>query len=142
MKKFYIPVFAAVLLLMSFLSQAQVTYISIATNPSGFTLDDARFWTGVTGPPPNPCNNCTIKIFADVSMVQNGSSSVTTSNTCAPCFFLNNIVLNNSTINLYGATTFTVNSYLQLFNTNVTIGNDPVSTETIKLNDQVDLNGT
>jgi hypothetical protein len=75
-------------------------------------------------------------------MVQNGSSSVMTSNTCAPCSFLNNIVLNNSTINLYGATTFTVNTYLQLFNTNVTIGNDPVSTEIIKLNDQVDLNGT
>jgi hypothetical protein len=142
MGKFYSSIFTAVLIFASFLSQGQVTYISIASNPSNYTLDDARFWVGGV-PPPNPCTNCALKIFANVSIVQNGSSSVTTSNTCLPgCNFLNNIRLNTSTINLYGATTLTINTYLRLFNTNITIGNDPVSTEYIKLNDQVDLNGT
>ena len=56
--------------------------------------------------------------------------------------WLNDVVINNSTINAYGNTTLTFNTYVQLFNTNITIGNDPVSTENIKLNDQVDLNGT
>jgi hypothetical protein len=139
MKKFYIPVFTAVFLLISFFSQAQVTYTSIATNPGNFTLDDARFWVGAQ--PPNPCNNCIIKILSDVTMVQNGFSSDVTHN-CGGCTFLNDVVLNGSSINLYGATTFSINTYLELFNTNITIGNDPVSSEYIKLNDQVDLNGT
>jgi Domain of unknown function (DUF4082) len=56
--------------------------------------------------------------------------------------FLDNATLTGSTINLYGSTTFTLNTYLQLFNSSITLGNDPVSTEAIKLNDQLDLNGT
>jgi hypothetical protein len=56
--------------------------------------------------------------------------------------WLNDVVLNGSTINVYGSTTLTFNTYVQLFNTSITIGNDLVSTEYIKLNDQVDLNGT
>ena len=56
--------------------------------------------------------------------------------------FLNDVVINNSTLNVYGSTTLTINTYLELFDTNITIGNDPVSPEYIKLNDQVDLNGT
>jgi Domain of unknown function (DUF4082) len=56
--------------------------------------------------------------------------------------WLNDVVINNSTINVYGSTTFTFNTYAELFNTSITIGNDPVSAEYIKLNDQVDLNGT
>jgi hypothetical protein len=142
MKKFYISIFTAIFLLMGILSQAQ-TFVSISANVgvgSPYTLDDARFWVGGI-PPPNPCNACTIKIFADVTMVQNGFSSDPADN-CVGCTFLNDVVLNGSTINLYGNTTLTVNTYLELFNTNITIGNDPVSTETIKLNDQVDLNGT
>ena len=43
MKKFYIPIFAMVFILSSFLSQGQV-YNSITSNPSNYTLDDARFW--------------------------------------------------------------------------------------------------
>jgi hypothetical protein len=142
MKKFYISIFTAIFLLMGFLSQAQV-YVSIPANVgvgSPYTLDDARFWVGGI-PPPNPCNGCTIKIFTDVSMVQNGFSSAAADN-CVGCTFLNDVVLNNSVINVYGNTTLTINTYLELFNTNITIGNDPVSIETIKLNDQVDLNGT
>jgi hypothetical protein len=56
--------------------------------------------------------------------------------------WLNDVVINNSTINAYGSVTLTFNTYVELFNTSITIGNDPVSAEYIKLNDQVDLNGT
>src|ERR1700738_742465 len=69
MKKFYIPIFTATLLFTWFLSQAQGTYISIASNPGNFTFDDPRFWVGGV-PPPNPCNSCTIKILSNVTMVQ------------------------------------------------------------------------
>src|ERR1700688_3513926 len=104
MKKFYISILAAVFLLTTFSLQAQppVTYISITSNPSNFTLDDANFWqNGV--PPPNNCTNCIIKIYSDVTMVQNGHSSNAAFNTCLPgCTFLNDVVLFNSTINVYG----------------------------------------
>jgi Domain of unknown function (DUF4082) len=298
MKKFYTPIFTAVLVLISFLLQGQV-FNSITSNPFNYTLDDVRFWQGGIQPG-NPCNNCTIKIFSNVTMVQccgfstavnpvaasvftsqtptsgifndlpvtlgmrfqasvagsiNGARfykvpgmvgphigilydnigtvirTVTFTNETAsgwqtqnfatpftatagatyviavyfsdgnyladhlffatagltngvltalqdgtpdpngiytyggaPAFptstsqssnywvdinfsgsdgiWLNNVVINNSTINVYGSTTLTFNTYVQLFNTNITIGNDPVSPEFIKLNDQVDLNGT
>src|SRR5258708_28380707 len=129
MKKFYIPIFAVVFLLTSFLSRAQTTYTSISSNPLGFTLDDGNFWVGGIAAP-NPCNNCIIKIYADVSMVQNGFSSVPAYN-CGSCTFLNDVVLNNSSVNVYGNTALSVNTYLQLFNSTIVIGNDPVSTETI-----------
>ncbi len=298
MKKFYIPIFTAVLILISDLSRGQV-YNSITSNPFHYTLDDIRFWQGGIQPG-NPCNNCTIKIYSDVTMVKccgfstavnPVASSVFTSQTPsggvipdmpvtlgmrfqatvagsingarfyklpgmagphigilydntgvairtvtftgetasgwqtqnfaipftaaagttyviavyfpdgnyladhfffasagvtngvltalqdgtpdpngvytyggAPAFptstfesnnywvdinfsgsdgiWLNDVVINNSTINAYGNTTLTFNTYVELFNTSITIGNDPVSTENIKLNDQVDLNGT
>jgi hypothetical protein len=141
MKKIYTSIFTAGLLLSSFLSQGQVTYTSITSNPLGYTLDDANFWQGGTGAPLNPCTDCTIKIYADVKMVQNGFSTVAAYN-CGGCTFLNDVVLNNSTINVYGNTTLAINTYLELFDSQITIGNDPTSTEVIKLNDQVDLNGT
>ena len=303
MKKFYVPIFAAVFLLISFSSQGQV-YNSISSNPSGYTLDDPRFWVGA--PPPNPCTNCTIKIYSDVTMVQccglsstatpvaatvftsqtpsgntfndgqsltlgmrfqstvagnitgarffktlamggthtavlydntgttvlagpttfvgetasgwqtqnfpvpflaaanttyviavfysdgnytsdnNYFTTATTNNpltalqdvqpggpfndvyvySVAPAFpansngrstnywvdvnfsyttdfpALNDVVLNTSTVNVYGNTTLTFSTYVELFNSSITIGNDPVSTENIILNDQVDLNGS
>jgi Domain of unknown function (DUF4082) len=303
MKKFYIPVFTSVIILTSIFSQGQV-YNSITSNPFNYTLDDIRFWQGGIQPP-NPCNNCTIKIYSNVTMVKccgfsststpiattvftsqtpsgsnfNDGMSLTlgmrfqstiagnitgarfyktsamggthvailydnignillgpttfvgetasgwqTQNFPAPfsaapnttyviaVFYgdgnytaddhyfttattnspltalqdvqpggpfndvfnyngvptfpnssngkstnywvdvdfsyttdgpwLNDVVLNNSTINVYGNTTLTFNTYVQLFNTSITIGNDPVSPEYIKLNDQVDLNGS
>jgi Domain of unknown function (DUF4082)/Secretion system C-terminal sorting domain len=298
MKKFYTPIFTAVLILISFLLEGQV-FNSITSNPNGYTLDDIRFWQGGIQPG-NPCNNCTIKIFSDVTMVKccgfstavnPVASSVFTSQTpassvfndlpvtlgmrfqpsvagsingvrfykeagmngphigvlydnaggiirtvnfasetasgwqtqnfaipftatagatyviavyfsdgnyladhlffatsgvtngvltalqdgtpdpngvftygAAPAFptstsqssnywvdinfsgsdgiWLNDVVLNGGTINVYGSTTLTFNTYVQLFNTSITIGNDPVSQENIKLNDQVDLNGS
>jgi hypothetical protein len=140
MKKFYIPIFAVVFLLTSLLSHAQTTYISISSNPSGFTLDDGNFWVGGIAPP-NPCNDCIIKIYADVSMVQNGFSSVPAYN-CGGCTFLNDVALNNSSVNVYGNTALSINTYLQLFNSTIVIGNDPVSIETIFVNDQVDLDPT
>jgi hypothetical protein len=143
MKKFYIPIFAVAFLLSSLLSQAQTTYTSISSNPLNLTLDDSSFWVGgrLINTPPNPCNNCIIKIYTDVSMVQNGFSSVPAYN-CGGCTFLNDVVLNNSTVNLYGNATLSVNTYLQLFNSSITLGNNPVSTETIFVNDQVDLDPT
>ena len=68
MKKFYIPIFTAVLILISDLSRGQV-YNSITSNPFHYTLDDIRFWQGGIQPG-NPCNNCTIKIYSDVTMVK------------------------------------------------------------------------
>jgi Secretion system C-terminal sorting domain len=140
MKKFYTPIFTMFFLIASFSSQGQITYTSILTNPSNFTLDDIRFWQGGIQPP-NPCSNCIIQIFANVTMVQNGFSTDPAHN-CGGCTYLNDVVINTSTLNVYGSTTLTINTYLELFNTNITIGNDPVSLEYIKLNDQVDLNGT
>ncbi len=144
MKKFYIPVFTAVFLLSSFLSQAQVTYNSITSNPLGYTLDDFRFWVGGV-PPPNPCNLCTINIYTDVTMVpENGAlaanGGVQTTATDGP--FLNDVVVNGGSINIYGATTLTINTYVEFFNSKFTLGNDPTSPETISFNDQLDLNGT
>ena len=75
-------------------------------------------------------------------MVQNGFSSVAAYN-CGGCTFLNDVVLNDGTINVYGNNVvLTINTYLQLFNTTITIGNNPTDVESIKINGQVDLNGT
>ncbi len=145
MKKFYIQIFAVVFLFASFSSQGQTTYNSITSNPFNYTLDDIRFWQAGLQPP-NPCTNCIINIYSNVSMVQNGFSSVTAFNTCVtnpiPCAFLNDVQITNSTVNLFGNTTLTINTYLQLFNSTITLGNDPTSVEFITLNDQVDLNGS
>src|SRR5258706_13970320 len=78
MKKFYIPFFTAVFLLVSFLSQGQV-FNSILANPNNYTLDDPRFWQGGV-PPPNPCNGCTIKIFSNGTMVHGGGFTTSTAN--------------------------------------------------------------
>ncbi len=140
MKKFYSLIFTGAFLLTSFLSQAQV-FNSITSNPSGFTLDDSRFWQGGVAPG-NPCNNCTIKINSDVIVVpQNGGTAANggKATTAIDGAFLNHVVVSNSTINVYGNTTLTLNSYLTLDNSTITIGNDPTSTETIFVNDQVDL---
>jgi hypothetical protein len=139
MKKFYIPIFTAVFLFTSFLSQGQI-YNSITSNPLNLTLDDPGYWVG---PQPDvTCTGCTLNIFSSVTMAQEGGSSYGPNNCGAPCNFLNDIQLTTSTINVYGNTTLTINTYLQLFDTRVILGNDGVSTEAIKLNDQVDLNGT
>src|ERR1017187_4453809 len=121
MKKFYIQIFAAIFLLVSFSSQGQITYNSITSNPSNYTLDDVRYW--IAGlQPPNPCNNCIININSNVSMVQNGASS-DPANNCGGCVFLNDVVVNGTSINIYGTTTLSVNTYLQLFGVTVTLGN-------------------
>jgi hypothetical protein len=150
MKKFYFPIFAALFLLTSFLSQAQV-YNSISTNNvTHYTLDDPRFWGGtpldLTVVPPNTCTGCTISIFSDVTVVpHNGglaaNGGIPTSSLVpgANDPSLDHITLVNSTVNLYGNTTLTLNSYLTLTNSSITIGNNPTSIETIVVNDQVDF---
>jgi len=145
MKKFYIPIFAAVFLLSSFLSQGQV-FNSITSNPNAYTLDDARFWQGGIQPG-NPCDHCTINIFSDVTMVpQNGGTvaggGTATSDPADDGPWLNDVVVSNSTINIYGAATLTINTYVEFFDSRFTLGNDPTSPESIAFNDQLDLNGT
>jgi Domain of unknown function (DUF4082) len=57
--------------------------------------------------------------------------------------FLDDVVLNGSTINVYGNTSLSINTYLQLqTGSNITIGNDPVSTESIFINSQVDVDAS
>jgi hypothetical protein len=57
--------------------------------------------------------------------------------------FLNDIILNGSTINVYGTTDLLVNTYLELTNgSNITIGNDPTSQENIFANSQIDVDAT
>jgi hypothetical protein len=137
MKKFYIQIFAVVFLFASLSSQGQTTYNSITSNPFHYTLDDIRYWQGGLQPP-NPCNNCIININSDVSMVQNGASSDPTHN-CGGCTYLNDVVVNGISINIYGTTSLSVNTYLQLFGVTVTLGNDPTSVQTFFVNDQVDI---
>jgi len=77
MKKFYIPIFTAALLLASFWSLGQ-TFNSIAPNTGPYSYDDGRFWQGGI-PPPNPCVGCTININSDVAMAQAASGSTSAS---------------------------------------------------------------
>ena len=157
MKKFYILVFVAVFLLTSFLSQGQV-FNSIASNPSHWTLDDPRFW-GATlpadiinpafAPPPNCGCALTIKIYSDVVVVPfqgglaaNGGVGTTSLVPGADDPSLDHITLTNSTVNVYGTSSLTINSWMTLVNSSITIGNDPSSPESIVINDQVSLDGT
>jgi hypothetical protein len=153
MKKFYIPIFAAIFLLASFISQGQ-TYNSITSNPNHWTLDDPRFW-GATlpadiinpafSPPPN-CTNCNINIFSDVVVVPfqgalaaNGGVGTTSLVPGADDPSLNHITLTTSTIKVHGVTSLTINSWLTLVGSSITIGNDPTSAESITINDQVSI---
>jgi hypothetical protein len=134
MKKFYISIFTAIFLLTSFITQAQV-FNSITSNPGNLTFDDPAFWVGGVAPG-NPCNNCTIKIYSTVTMPQDGQSTATNS----PA--LDHVVINGGTINVYGTTDFSINTYLELNNVAVTMGNDPTSAENLFINSEVDLEGT
>jgi hypothetical protein len=134
MKKFYISIFTAIFLLSSFFTQAQV-FNSITSNPLNLTFDDPAFWVGGVAPG-NPCNNCTIKIYSTVTMPQNGQSSATNS----PA--LDHVVINGGTINVYGTTDFSINTYLELDNVTLTMGNDPTSAENLFVNAEVDMEGS
>jgi hypothetical protein len=130
MKKFYIPIFAAVFLLISFSSQG-VVYNSILTNPSNYTLDDFHFWQGGVAPP-NPCIGCTIFVNTSVTVAHQGGTG------------LNHITLNASTLKLQGAgTVLTINTYLSLTNgTQVFVATAPSYNVSIILNDQVDMDAS
>jgi hypothetical protein len=150
MKKFYIPIFTVLFLLISSLSKAQTTYTSISSNPNHYTLDDPRYWGGaptdITAVPPNICNNCILKIYSDVTVVPhngalaaNGGVGTTSQVPGADDISLDHITLQNSTVNLYGATTLSINTYLTLQGSSITIGNNPTSLESILVSDQVDM---
>ncbi len=136
MNKFYIQIFTAIFLLVSFSSQGQ-PYNSILTNPSNFTLDDFRFWQGGVAPP-NPCIGCDITVNTSVTVPHQGGSSLPIDNAGPE---LNHITLNGSTLRLQGAgTVLTINTYLSLTNTTqVFVATDPVFNVSIILNDQVDM---
>jgi hypothetical protein len=151
MKKFYTPILAVLFLLTSSLSKAQTTYTSISTNNvTHYTLDDPRFWGGtpldLSVVPPNTCTNCIIKINSDVTVVPhlgalpaNGGVGTTSLVVGADAPSLDHITLVNSTVNLFGATTLSINTYLTLTNSTITIGNNPTNIESILVSDQIDM---
>jgi hypothetical protein len=152
MKKFYIPIFTALLLAVSFLSQGQVTYNSITSNPLGYTLDDPRFWGATTPaqfvdpsiPPQNPCNNCTINIYADVVIVpQSGfllaNGNKGTTSLIGDGFWLNHIIVNGGSIHVYGSTSVTVNTYVELNGVTLTLGNTATDVGKFFVDDQITM---
>ncbi|HZK64157.1 MAG TPA: T9SS type A sorting domain-containing protein [Puia sp.] len=145
MKKFYLLILTVVFLFSSFFSKAQppVTYASILSNPSNYTLDDARFWQGSPGvPPPNPCTNCTIVINSDVTVVPDNGTSTSTAYPSPGTPALSDIKLDGCILQVNGGVTLTVNTYIELNNSNLLIGSDPTTAATVILNDQADLIGT
>jgi hypothetical protein len=152
MKKFYIPIFTVILLAGSLFSQGQVTYNSITSNPSHWTLDDPRFWGATTPaefvdpsiPPQNPCNNCTININTDVVVVpqtgflaQNGG--VQTTSMIGDGFWLNHLVVNGGSINVLGLANVTVNTYIELNGATLVLGSNATDAGTFLVNDQITM---
>ncbi len=140
MKKFYLLILTVVFLCSSYVSLA-VTYTSIAPNAGPYTLDDGRFWVGGV-PPPNPCTNCTIIINSNVTVVPDNGTSTSLVNPSPGTPALNDVVLNNCTLQVNGGVTLKINTYLQFFNTTVLIGSDATTAAIVFVNDQVDFNGT
>jgi hypothetical protein len=151
MKKFYIPIFTAVLLAVSFLSQGQV-YNSITTNPNGWTLDDPRFWGATTPaeiidktiPPQNPCNGCTINIRANVIIVPynggspaNGGVGTTSQVLGANDPSLSDLVVNGGSINVIGNTSVTVNTYVELNGVVLLLGSNATDIGSFFVNDEI-----
>jgi hypothetical protein len=139
MKKFYIPIFTAVFLFTSILTQGQV-YNSILTNPGNLTLDDPGFWQGGV-PPPNPCTGCTITIWTSVTVPHEGGSTYPPDNSGPQ---MNMVTLINSLMKVQGAgTILTINTFLVLQNNSqVYVGTDPSYNVTVLLNDQATLDAT
>jgi Domain of unknown function (DUF4082) len=97
-----------------------------------------------TGPPPNQNGLFTYGVAAALPASGNLDQNYWVDpNVRVDGTFLNDIVLNNSTINVYGTTDLSINTYLELTGTsNITIGNDPTSVENIFINSQVDVSPT
>ncbi len=55
---------------------------------------------------------------------------------------LNTLTLNGSSLNVRGNTNVTINPYVQLNGSTLSVGNDPTSVETVFVNDQIDLDAT
>ena len=153
MKKFYISLFTAVLLVSSLVSQGQV-YTSIITNPSHWTLDDPRFWGAVlpadiVNPafcPQNPCNNCTINIQSDVVIVpqngaiaQNGGVGTTSLVPGANDISLSHLVLNGGSINVIGNTSVTVNTWVELHGVTLLLGSNATDVGSFFVNDEITM---
>lgn len=139
MKKFYPFILTMIFLGAGAWAQAQTVYNSIADNSTtNYTLDDGNFWQG-GAPPLNPCNNCTINIYTSVTVVPDDGTS-STGAAAGTETSLSDLVINGGTLNIYGETTVTINTYVELFGTKVTIGNDPTTPASIILNGQIDIN--
>jgi hypothetical protein len=125
MKKICFLVLSGIFTLGCFVAQAQTTYNSITNNSGNLTFDDPGFWQGGVAPPAT-CDNCTIYINTNVTIVPG------------------HIVLQNgSLLKINGVNiTVTINAYIELFDSQFIIGSNSNSIITVLLNDQMDLNGT
>jgi len=136
MKKFYIPILAAVLVLTSSSTQAQVFNSITDGNPSNYTLDDGRFWQGGVAPG-NPCSGCTINIWSQVIMGHNGMSTFPPNN--GP--WLDHVILDGATLRVEA--NVQVDTYLSLTNaSSIVIAAGSTHAVTVYLNDQVDMDAS
>ncbi len=128
MKKFYLLILTTGFLLTSLFTQAQFAgvFSTIPNDGNNHILSDVSIWEP-PGEPPAHCNNCEIIINCDVTL---DATSVDIE------------LSNNSLVQINGGVTFTIDNYLQLFNTQIIVGSDATTAASVILNDQVDLNGT
>ena len=130
MKKFYLLILTTGFLFIPFLSQAGPPFAgiftTIANDGMNHVLSDVSIWLA-PGEPPAHCNNCEIIINCDVTL---DATSVDIE------------LFNGSLVQINGGVTFTINNYLQLFDTQIIVGSDATTAAQVVVNDQVDLNGT
>ncbi len=124
MRKLYLLILTAFLAGFSGAADAQITYNSITTNPTALTFSQPAFWQGGV-PPPNPCILCTIKINANVRILASDGLD---------------LIISNSTIQLFGTSVVQIFTYLEFINSShIIIGSDATGSAKIILNDQVSL---
>jgi Secretion system C-terminal sorting domain len=120
MRKFYLSA-VNLLLLLLMLGSLNAQYATTASGGSRDITDPLTWVGGAGGIPPFGCNTCTITI--------NGTVNIN-----SPVNFVNSTVLITGT----PAAILTVNDFVELFNTNVTVQNHA----TVFVNDEVHLYGT
>ena len=125
MKKFYIPIFTAVFLLTSFLSNAQTIYRTIPNDNTYHSLNSPATWLPPNGQPPlDPggipaaCINCdiTIDCLATLDFFAGGFSYVE---------------VKNSKVTLTPGNSLTVRNAFRFTNSFLNIGTDAVGHDTL-----------
>ena len=127
MKKFYLLILTTGFLFSSFVSNAGSPYTTtLAGTPAApLLMSDPTSWIGLNSPPAN-CLGCQIII---------NSPMIMTTATVNP-------ILNNSTLQINGGASLTVDTYVQVTNSTVIVGSDATTAASVIVNDQVDLIGT